>query len=129
MNSSETVANGGLLSDGFNRGLYLLGEEVTLVAPESDGSGAFLYWQDSSGKNVSAEATATITVGNANEIYTAVYCGAHADNNKDHICDACGKAFSQCCDEDMDHLCDNGCGKMFGKDPKSSFSMSPNARG
>lgn len=36
----------------------------------------------------------------------------HADANKDHACDVCGKVISTCVDEDKDHACDI-CGKVL----------------
>ena len=37
---------------------------------------------------------------------------ACADNNKDHVCDTCGKVLTQCADGDSDHACDL-CGKVL----------------
>ena len=36
----------------------------------------------------------------------------HADNDKNHICDICGKVLSVCADTDKDHKCDY-CGKVL----------------
>ena len=37
---------------------------------------------------------------------------ACADNNKDHVCDTCGKVLTQCADGNSDHACDT-CGKAL----------------
>ena len=37
---------------------------------------------------------------------------ACADNNKDHVCDTCGKVLTQCADGNSDHACDL-CGKVL----------------
>ena len=36
----------------------------------------------------------------------------HADDNKDHECDLCGKTLSECADDNKDHKCDT-CGKKL----------------
>ena len=38
--------------------------------------------------------------------------GTCADNNNDHKCDVCGKQLSECADNNKDHLCDT-CGKKL----------------
>ena len=38
--------------------------------------------------------------------------GTCADNNNDHKCDVCGKQISECADNNKDHLCDT-CGKKL----------------
>ena len=38
--------------------------------------------------------------------------GTCADNNNDHKCDVCGKQLSECADNDNDHLCDTCCKKL-----------------
>ena len=64
----------GLLDDGFNNGLYLPGDKVTLTAPATDANGVeFGYWADSTGASVATTASFVLTVGNKNEIYTPVY--------------------------------------------------------
>lgn len=70
----QVRAVGGVLEDGFDSGLYLPGDRVTLTAPETapDGGG-FLRWQDSAGRLAGADTVCTVTVGRANEVYTAVY--------------------------------------------------------
>ncbi len=64
----------GTLPDGFDHGLYLAGEEVTLSAPAQDSEGfKFTRWENGVGTSVSTDATFTLTVGSANETYTPVY--------------------------------------------------------
>ena len=41
----QIKVDGGLLPDGFNKGLYLAGEKVTITAPETDGELVFIGWQ------------------------------------------------------------------------------------
>ena len=36
----------------------------------------------------------------------------HADNDKNHICDICGRTLSECADDNKDHKCDY-CGKVL----------------
>ena len=36
----------------------------------------------------------------------------HADNDKNHVCDTCGKVLSECADDNKDHKCDY-CGKTL----------------
>ena len=65
---------GGWLRDMCDSGLYLPGESVTLTAPATNAEGlSFVSWQDSNENIVSTEATFTVTVGNTNEVYTAVF--------------------------------------------------------
>lgn len=64
----------GTLEDGFTKGLYLQNTTVTVTAPESNEAGeAFSHWVNSAGATVSSDRTATLPVGEASEIYTAVY--------------------------------------------------------
>ena len=64
----------GKLGDGFNNGLYLPGDKVTLTAPAVDENEvAFSYWADSNGTSVANTAAFTLTVGNKNETYTPIY--------------------------------------------------------
>ena len=64
---------GGSLADGFTHGRFPVGTEVALTAPaESDGI-AFAYWQNAAGEKLSEEQTFTVTVGEADETYTAVF--------------------------------------------------------
>ncbi len=65
---------GGILADGFERGLYREESDVTLTATATDKDGLpFAKWIDESGATVATSATATITVGSKNAEYTAVY--------------------------------------------------------
>lgn len=64
---------GGTLPDGFTRGLYLATETVTLNAPATNSGKSFSYWKTSAGGNAGTGSTQTVTVGNKNETYTAVY--------------------------------------------------------
>ena len=65
---------GGTLGDLCTDGLYIQGDQITLIAPETDESGkVFASWTDGSGKVVGTSATTNITVGEANESYTANY--------------------------------------------------------
>ena len=80
---TETPANadfyqiktvGGKLADGFADGLYVEGKEVTITADAPADGFKFVGWkQGSTGEIVSADMTATVIVGTANETYTAVY--------------------------------------------------------
>ena len=55
-------------------GLYLSGERVVLTAPASNAERLhFVCWQDSDENVVGTETTLTVTVGTANEVYTAIY--------------------------------------------------------
>ena len=65
---------GGKLTDGSDRGFYLPGDQVTMIAPAVDASGVpFAGWKNSSGITVSTEPTFKATVGTKNETYTATY--------------------------------------------------------
>ena len=64
---------GGLLTDGFNHGLYKTGETVTISAPKTSNGAEFIAWRKKDGTLVSTNATETVTVGTANEVYFAVY--------------------------------------------------------
>lgn len=73
----------GTLPDGFASGLYLPGTEVVLEAPAANGDAVpFSHWEDSAGNNVGATAQAIVTVGNENEVYTAVYSSDTDTNTK-----------------------------------------------
>ncbi|MBR5059478.1 MAG: discoidin domain-containing protein [Clostridia bacterium] len=64
---------GGTISDKADFGLYLPGDVVTLTAPPIDSSGdEFSHWEDSAGNALSGR-TVDITVGSADDTYTAVY--------------------------------------------------------
>ncbi len=67
----------GTLPDGFKRGLYLPGDEVSLTADGYDTDGTtegekFHYWKNASEGILSPEGLCTMTVGTANETLTAV---------------------------------------------------------
>ena len=94
----------GLLDDGCNHGLYLPGDKVTLIAPETDANGAtFAYWSDSKGGKVATEATFELTVGSKNEVYSPVYVkyssGLEFDSNGDGTCYVIG--MGDCEDTDL----------------------------
>ena len=65
---------GGVLSDGFTKGLYSDGESYTLIAPLTHGTKIFLYWEDSLGNKYTDEVK-TFTVGDEpyDVTYTAHY--------------------------------------------------------
>ena len=70
----QVSLEGGVLDDGFTKGLYLEGENVTITAPATDESGGeFAAWVNLDGEELSTEATATITVIATNDTYTATY--------------------------------------------------------
>jgi len=70
----EIKTVGGLLSDGCDYGMYTEGESVTLRAPLKNSEGKdFSYWEDRLGFSVSESAECILTVGDRNEVYTAVY--------------------------------------------------------
>lgn len=65
---------GGVFDDGADHGLYLPGEVLTATAPVQDATGGeFAYWQNTSGERVAFTPELTVTVGEVNETYTAVY--------------------------------------------------------
>lgn len=76
---------GGLLNDGFNHGLYKTGETVTINAPETSNGAQFVAWRKKDGTFVSSNATETVTVGTANEVYFAVYEVADSSANLQYI--------------------------------------------
>ncbi len=70
----QIKVTGGLLSDGFNKGLYPVGTTATMTAPEKDANGtAFTGWQNASGSVISTDLTLTVTAGERNATYTACY--------------------------------------------------------
>lgn len=74
---------GGLIEDQCNHGLYLEGDKVNVIAPETDGDGiAFVGWINENGDVVAEIAEATITVGTSNDVYTAVYGEIPTDPEK-----------------------------------------------
>ena len=65
---------GGKLADGFTDGLYLTGDKLAITADAPTEGFEFVGWQqNSTGEIVSADMTATVEVGSANETYTALY--------------------------------------------------------
>ena len=63
-----------LLPDGSTSGLYKSGAQITVTAAATNAEVKdFLYWQNSASEQVSEDQTYTITVGEQNETYTAVY--------------------------------------------------------
>ncbi len=65
---------GGLIDDQCNHGLYLEGDKVNVIAPETDSDGVdFAGWINENGDVVAETAKATITVETSNDVYTAVY--------------------------------------------------------
>ncbi len=69
----QVKADGGTLSDGFSKGLYLAGQSISLSAPAEKDGKAFYAWQNSAGEAVALTAEATVTVSAKNEVYTAAY--------------------------------------------------------
>ena len=66
------LANGAL-SDQTDRGLFLVGETATLIAPATNAAGVpFSYWKNSAGERVATTATFNLTVTVA-DTYEAVY--------------------------------------------------------
>ncbi len=67
----------GALSDGSQQGLYLTGEQITLIAPETNANGeTFSHWEDSNGNKIATTAVCDLTVGSTNAIYTPIYSNA-----------------------------------------------------
>ena len=97
---------GGKLADGFADGLYIAGNEVTIIADAPAEGYEFVGWQNKAGKIVSADATATITVGTANEVYTALYHSHTPTVSKGYAatCTTPGLTDGSYC---------SGCGKVF----------------
>ncbi len=63
----------GTIADGTTSGLFATGETVDIVAPAiNDEYGAFFFWSDSSYNQIPFAST-TVTVGEADETYTAAY--------------------------------------------------------
>lgn len=69
----QVKVSGGLLSDGFAKGLYLEGDEAVLTASAAPAGKSFVCWQNSAGDIVATTATATVKVGDKNDTYTAIY--------------------------------------------------------
>lgn len=95
---------GGLIDDLCNHGLYLKGDKVKIAAPKTNDSGiAFSHWENKAGDIVSDTAETTITVGEKNDTYTAVYAkksvGLEFDSNGDGTC--CVVGIGDCTDSDI----------------------------
>jgi len=79
----QVKVEGGLIDDMCNHGLYLEGDKVNVIAPETDSEGvAFAGWINEDGDVVAETAKATITVGTSNDVYTAVYGEIPVDPDK-----------------------------------------------
>ena len=61
----------GTLTDGFGNGLYQAGESISLTAASKAGY-AFSHWEKD-GVSVGTEPTLSVTIGEENETYTAVF--------------------------------------------------------
>ena len=64
---------GGVLEDGFTKGLYNANEIATLTAPEAESGFEFIGWKNSIGEIVSTDNPATLTGFIVNDTYTATY--------------------------------------------------------
>lgn len=69
----QIKVEGGVLEDGFTKGLYLSSESATLSAAPTKNGFPFLGWKDSAGATVATTPTATLTGFSQNETYTATY--------------------------------------------------------
>ncbi len=86
----QIAVKGGTLADGFEKGLFLEGDNVVLCAPEVSGDLPFTAWVNAAGIRISTEHDITVTVGTKNETYTAMYGEhIHTDSDKNDICDSC----------------------------------------
>ncbi|MBR0158500.1 MAG: leucine-rich repeat protein, partial [Clostridia bacterium] len=82
---------GGTLDDMCYSGLYLPGDKVTLIAPETDENGnSFCVWTDNWGSIVADTLVAEITVGYENMTYNAVYGALNYVDNGDGTCTITG---------------------------------------
>ncbi len=102
----QVKVEGGTLSDGFNKGLYLAGESISLSAPAQKDGKAFFAWQNSAGEAIAHTAEATVILTAKNEIYTAFYGepivysqGLTFISNGDGTCIVSGKG--NCTDTDI----------------------------
>ena len=103
----QVAVEGGCLSDGSTHGLYLAGDSVLLIAPETDAEGTpFAYWADKTGSSVATSSSATLVVKAENNIYTPVYGegvkyseGLEFDTNDDGTCILLGRG--DCTDTDI----------------------------
>ena len=69
----QVKVDGGVLEDGFTKGLYLASESATLTAPATKDGTCFGAWKNSAGEVVATTPTATLTGFSKNEVYTAFY--------------------------------------------------------
>ena len=69
----QIKVEGGVLEDGFAKGLYLATETATLIAPEVLDGQNFAGWKNSVGEIVSTDNPMSVTDLTANETYTATY--------------------------------------------------------
>lgn len=95
---------GGVLNDGCDNGLYGLGTEVSITAPEINEKGeSFSHWLDSNGQIIANTANHTISIENKNAVYTAVYVkyssGLEYDSNGDGTC--CLIGMGDCTDAEL----------------------------
>ncbi len=63
----------GKFADGSNTTLAIPGTKLTVIAPDTDGTGSFLYWTDAYGNLISRSQTFEITVGETNTTLRAEY--------------------------------------------------------
>ena len=97
----------GLLDDGCTHGLYLPGDIVTMIAPDTNAQGVpFSHWADSNGTRVATTATYELVVGSGNEVYTPVYAqkaqesvGLEFESEGDGTCYVVG--MGDCTDTDL----------------------------
>lgn len=69
-----SVVDGCIASDLSCNGLYLTGEQVAFIANAENGESVpFSHWENSAGETVGEEVCLSVTVGNTNEVYTAIY--------------------------------------------------------
>ncbi len=72
--SQITVKGGCITADLSCQGLYQSGNSITLQAYPADETGVpFSHWENSAGVKISEETKCTITVGETDEAYTAIY--------------------------------------------------------
>ena len=100
----EVKTVGGTIDDLCDYGLYLEGDTVNLIAPETDANEIpFSGWVDSDGNAVSSTASCTVTVGVKNVTYTATYKktsqGLEIESNEDGTC--CLVSMGDCEDTDV----------------------------
>ena len=88
---------GGVLEDGFTKGLYNSNETATLTAPETNGELIFVGWQNSTYNTEYVDFSARVEDISKNEVYTAIYgtvikysTGLSFDSNGDGTCDLSG---------------------------------------